>query len=506
MKSITKSAIALAATLMLALGAAGCQPNPTTPPVVNKGNLEDKIKDKTGAPEVSSTPAPNAADRMQKGYQNGKLVVNIDAAIQQPSTALPVVKVSPRKFTQAEVDTFIRVLLQGKPAYQQKGTMTKAEVQQQLIEMKAMKAQAKKGDKLLDKINAAISSLEEQLITAPETAERQVSDGKLITDDMGNQALTVSASLGKTAEASLSVSASKSGRTTSLWFTNEEQGQSYLGTDMALTGAAKGVTMSYEQAKALAVKTVKDLGSDLTLAGSSLGVSRDMKTGGIDPNGHQAYLFAFTREVNGVLCTYDERIGGTLPQADVEQTQNSGGDYTETHPYERILMAIDDTGILELQWLSPDTVGQTVSANAETLPFSTVMETFQKQFFIHNALKNKSNAKPGEVGSETGESVEAYAKRMRGYGIYNSDTIGYGESVKTCTYHIDRIVLGLTRIAVKDKPGEFMIVPAYDFFGSFQVEYTAESGYQGFTSIDPNTSFLTINAIDGSIINRDYGY
>ncbi len=516
MKKAARSIAAAVAALLLAFGAAGCQPNPTTPPVVGKGNLEDKIKDKTPAPSAaaateagagSASAAPAAAEKFRKTYENGKLVVNIDADIEQPAAGkLPVVKVTPRKFTQAEVDTFLQVLLQGKPAYRPKDKMTKAEIQQQLVEMKAMKSQAKEGDKLLDKINYSIAFLEEELKTAPETVERQVSDGKLKTDDMGGQELTVNAPLGKTAEANLSIYASSTGRTTSLWFTNEEQGESYLGTETALTGTPRGVTMTFEDAKALAERTVRDMGSDLKLADCSMGTCRDMsgKSGGSDSDGHQAYLFAFTREVNGVPSTYEYEIGGNVPQEDIDRADGKG-EYIEPHPYERILMAIDDTGILEFQWLSPDTVGETVSENAETLPFEKIMETFEKQFFIRNALKSKNDAKPANVGVPELDGQE-YAQKLREAGIYTAESIGFGEDVKTCTYTIDRVVLGLSRIAVKDKENEFMLVPVYDFFGTMKVEYNPETGYAGFETNEANHSFLTINAIDGSIINRSYGY
>lgn len=50
------------------------------------------------------------------------------------------------------------------------------------------------------------------------------------------------------------------------------------------------------------------------------------------------------------------------------------------------------------------------------------------------------------------------------------------------------------------------MIPVWDFFGSM----TSESEYNGETesntSKDPNESFLTINAVDGSIINRNLGY
>ena len=59
---------------------------------------------------------------------------------------------------------------------------------------------------------------------------------------------------------------------------------------------------------------------------------------------------------------------------------------------------------------------------------------------------------------------------------------------------------GLSAPASDPKNG--ILVPAWDFFGGF------ESTYEGVTSINNMTyqSYLTINAIDGSIIDRNLGY
>ena len=74
-------------------------------------------------------------------------------------------------------------------------------------------------------------------------------------------------------------------------------------------------------------------------------------------------------------------------------------------------------------------------------------------------------------------------------------------------YNIDRIVLGYARIYEPSTDAHTgVLIPVWDFFGSM----TSESEYNGETesntSKDPNESFLTINAVDGSIIDRDLGY
>lgn len=328
----------VATVLLLAPLFAGCQPNPTTPPVVYKGGLEEKIRDRKPAPSatagLSSAPGTAATtetpvpQRLKNSFQNGKLTVNLDAEIVLPAAAkLPVVKAEPRKFTQAEADSIIKVLFQGKPAYKPKEIMTKDELNKQIIQMKALKVQMKGTDKekaVNAKMDSAIAYFEEQLKTAPDKVDPVLSDGKYHTDEMGGQDVNVTTNLGKDYDANLFIYNSKSARSCSVWFTHESQGESYMGNETKLTGLPRNVTMPLEQARALAQKTVSDMGSDLMLAWTGMGTCRSNNMdGSVDPNMPQAYLFAFTREVNGVPSVYETDIGGNIPQEEIARADTT---------------------------------------------------------------------------------------------------------------------------------------------------------------------------------------
>lgn len=83
------------------------------------------------------------------------------------------------------------------------------------------------------------------------------------------------------------------------------------------------------------------------------------------------------------------------------------------------------------------------------------------------------------------------------------------ESVISKTLIIDRCSLGLAKVAQKNSD-KYMLIPVWDFFGYITYEYVA-----GIAETDENNeityrqaeySFLTINAIDGSVIDRNLGY
>lgn len=95
--------------------------------------------------------------------------------------------------------------------------------------------------------------------------------------------------------------------------------------------------------------------------------------------------------------------------------------------------------------------------------------------------------------------IKIYEQMME---ITNADMMDYYNKV---TYHVKRITLGYSRIydpAVNSKSG--IIVPVWDFFGGYDsesAEYTSKDSGE-----HSNRSLLTINAIDGTIIDRDMGY
>jgi hypothetical protein len=82
------------------------------------------------------------------------------------------------------------------------------------------------------------------------------------------------------------------------------------------------------------------------------------------------------------------------------------------------------------------------------------------------------------------------------------------DSVMSRTVNITKISLGFVKIPEKDHPGTDMLVPAWDFYGTCtdkmsakdqdpQLNANHESVYN-----QPYTSYATLNAIDGTLIDR----
>ena len=115
--------------------------------------------------------------------------------------------------------------------------------------------------------------------------------------------------------------------------------------------------------------------------------------------------------------------------------------------------------------------------NLELLPFSDIMAIYEKMMLIQNAdvLTDKSAA---------GEDV--------------------GEPLQAKNIYVDRIVFGYTRIYDPQSDNQAgLLVPVWDFFGTYEMSYDGEE----MSSVnDVDKSFLTINAVDGTLIDRWLGY
>lgn len=172
------------------------------------------------------------------------------------------------------------------------------------------------------------------------------------------------------------------------------------------------------------------------------------------------YQFHYTRKLDGVPVTYTESYGGALESMDSE---------TETWCYERLNITVSKNGIEEVELMNLYDIGDVQTENPELLPFSEIIGIYEKMMLIQNA-----------------------------------DIINY-ENYRT--YRIDRIELGYGRIyepAADTYSG--ILVPVWNFFGTFESAQEAEGQVYEYTSALANQSHLTINAVDGSVINLELGY
>ena len=111
--------------------------------------------------------------------------------------------------------------------------------------------------------------------------------------------------------------------------------------------------------------------------------------------------------------------------------------------------------------------------DTQLMPFAEIMDIFGKMIMVKN-------------------SDVQYANERNGF-------------ITVRNFEIAKVKLGLMRIKAKDSFDEGLLVPVWDFWGTEKWEY---DGWDNFgADIDNGEEIiLTINAIDGSLIDRGLGY
>lgn len=149
--------------------------------------------------------------------------------------------------------------------------------------------------------------------------------------------------------------------------------------------------------------------------------------------------------------------------------QAAGVHYDADKHQEQISGSLENGTVVYLQWLYPFRVTGTENENVALLPFDEIMNVFRRQVFMNQYLDK-----------------------------------GCDETI-----HITDVRFSYMRVKIRDSE-EYYLLPVWDFLG-----YEVDSEWDQKASPGElelarswwnDQSLLTINAIDGSIINRNAGY
>jgi hypothetical protein len=167
----------------------------------------------------------------------------------------------------------------------------------------------------------------------------------------------------------------------------------------------------------------------------------------------KGYKLEYVRKVGGVPLTY----------TDADAAFGDGGEEDLFWAYEKMTFVIDGDGIAELIWHAPYRILNTVTDNAAMLTFPQIEEIFKQKIVAENAGLDMAGL---DIG-------------------------------------VNEVRLGLMRVVEKGNAKQGLLIPVWDFFGSF-TQYIDDSGKRVKESFG-TANLLTINAIDGSVIDRIRG-
>jgi len=461
-----------------------CQKTPSEKSVVGKngGILENAIQGTDAPPKKYEAPS-----QWLESFEIKKEVfeVSVGASIEVPEVeSFPVYLVAPKGLSQEDAYKYTEILMQGKPIYEPKAPSdkTKSEYNDEILSLKKamsdpnsdlniLKAENPSGyQQALKYCQNRIAELEGLKEKAPDTYERKEASGKFESGmgDSGTERFFVEADFGDNTAAQLFAIKYKNHKNDKLSFLVINKNRVASGALEAAEDNIKGMQNSLGYYVSAANSFIEKLG----LSSMYIAAEGSMPYASFEETSlassyedlNKCYTFYYTRKLDGIQQTYSNTKGFMQPG-------KTEMDYAEAWPDEWIEISIADYGVVSFRYQSPITIKEKVSNNVALLPFEQIKERFLKQIEMS--------------GSYTGN-----------------------EQIVSRKLFIDKIVLGYARIPIKNRPNESLMAPVWDFYGTCIEKYSDgvyDSNFNENNEYVDDTfchSYLTINAIDGSVVER----
>ncbi len=286
-----------------------CQPTPEKNIVANKN---DSSYIAATASDINPfSDVPNEYD-LTFASDDQSVVVNINASVSAPSIdQIPLAALTPRMFTQDEIDAIINALMQNQPLYKPRTPeeYSKDELLEIILELESgtnSDLYKVDPDAYYDQIKDELDMYKELYTTASDEGTTTPASTELQTRSNGTSYVSLIANLGKENPASFSYTDKDTQYDVFTFCNTPGTPPGGLATDDL---DIENVRMPVEDARKLAEETVDQMGfSEFTLNGEAsipnLGNIADVTSYKEIP---KCYMFYFTRSVSGLNETYANR-------------------------------------------------------------------------------------------------------------------------------------------------------------------------------------------------------
>lgn len=465
-KTMRMLSAALAVTLLSGCGAA--QTNTPAETSVNQAMLLEK----SAQPQESAYTFPEKFTGDWTG-QEGKLTIHADAqVVAELGTALPTATVEPREFNQGDVDNLLKVFLKGEPLYSH--VQTKQELQEHLDYINSpdwTSDPGKPGDPASlearrKELNAWYTA---EIAKAPE--EKPILHGFSDSDDpkwIGGTA-TVDGMKWE-----VSIRNDIDGGWTAAYI--ERTDYKYRDYSIQLPDASKEESIARGNALMQAL-------------GLQNFVLTDAQQWSVElPGDNGIWRLYYAPTVNGfpiagarqdITQTHDGTVYQDCWYWCYAASEESNPD-TVAWELENIYLDVGRDGILSFDWTAPSTKPVVRQAESTLLPFEEIAA-------IADAMLPEVIVGPKETPLTQLDQYNGFETRM----------------------DVDITKVSLSLMRIRDKGSlQGTIVPVWDFWGTSDW-YDAEPnayGYQGKGMNYEYRPMLTLNAVDGTVVDRQLGY
>lgn len=481
--------MALAFVLAVMCFTTACQPTPEESTIVNKNaNLVEDVLAAVDEEDSAALEEDKQVIAEQIKQVNGHLdmeitpgdsvTIKVDADIVAPEfDQIPLIRVRPENLSTEKFDKFADYLTGGLPLYvetrdnQNGNSRSKEEIIAQMALIKSYLD----NDDLPDHIRSAwewrADDMQECLDSAISQTDEQPYDGTPIpAEDNGTYSTITSLKcyMGKSVAAMLNLMQSYEGNDTQMMFFNSDgvsaynTFETYDGTD------ALRIQMTYEGAKAKVmdfVHAVDGEDSNLVIYDSSVVYQIDTLPNYTMETSPQAYAFELARCYNGVAVKPVSCLFGFSETAD----------YSKRVSPETMHVEIDDSGIVQATWSGYTEYIEDVSNDVPLMDFDSVRDIF-----------------------------EDYCRYKFAW-TYRNDALA-GDTTPPVTLNVKKVELNVMVTPEKDNLDSYITVPVWDFIADMTLEGDGMSQDGFIDEGQKNVSILTINAINGTVVDRQLGY
>lgn len=465
-KTMRMLSAALAVTLLSGCGAA--QTNTPAETSVNQAMLLEK----SAQPQERAYTFPEKFTGDWTG-QEGKLTIHADAqVVAELGTALPTATVEPREFTQEDVDNLLKVLLKGEPLYSH--VQTKQELQGHLDYINSPDWTSDPGkpsdpaslEARRKELNAWYTA---EIAKAPE--EKPILHGFSDSDDPKR--------IGGTATVDgikweVSIRNDIDGGWTAAYI--ERTDYKYRDYSIQLPDASKEESIARGNALMQAL-------------GLQNFVLTDAQQWSVElPGDNGIWRLYYAPTVNGfpiagarqdITQTHDGTVYQDYQYWDYACKDSENPD-TVSWYLENILLDVGKDGVLCFAWTAPSTQPVVQQPQSALLPFEEIAS-------IANTMLPEVIVGPKETPLTQLDQYNGFDTRM----------------------DVDITKVSLSLMRIRDKGSlQGTIVPVWDFWGTSDW-YDAEPNAYGYQEKGMNYDFqpmLTLNAVDGTVVDRQLGY
>ncbi len=474
---------------------AACQATPDANIVINKGDniLNEKIA-QTAISQQSIEAPSTWQDTITDTNRTISIVIDADVNI-SGADHFAVAEIQKETLTTEWTKELLAKLGKGKPLleYRDETFYTKSDIEQMIINAKqaisdptsdinTAPLSSEERNALIDDKNEEIKQLEEAYKNAPDEFNETEKEVEFSLSNTGSSMqFFCGIDLGKMNRAYVSISKPVDGVGGYVVMSNFDEGFGYPISFTTNVDDLNSINISKDAAINLGTRFIESLDQSgfepsLILAG----YMQDSKSSHTElEEMAQCYTIYFTRSVEGVPTTYrNTKMDGFLMSDSMKEKAEKAQQYAPFWPQESIELCITDSGIDYMRWEMPTQQTKVLNTNVELLPFDEIQERFKKQILIEGLWTNPNDS-------------ELVSRKIT----------------------ISHVKLGMMQVRKKDSYDGLIMIPAWNFYGSETYQYSGplegvalNENYEYVNDQLAGHSFLTINAIDGSIINPILGY